>query len=416
MALPRVKSGLPFASLVRFFASIATVPGRSADHPDVRRFEQAFAARYGTDYDAVACCKARMALYHALRAMTLRPDGEVVMTGIHVADFVNIIRLAGFRPIIADIGPGGFQIDMNDLRAKLTDRTTAILVTHLSGYASNMPEIMALAHEKGIAVIEDCSQTMDARLAGQRLGTFGDVAIFSLSLFKSVCTLNGGLVVSRDKAVIDGVRSQVAALAPAAVGDLAMEAIRNVVFKILLAGPVFSCLVFPLLRLLSSTRDHLAGYQKTNKTTIRRASIPAAFLTRYCGAQAEMGLAQLATLEAREKRRRELGTLARKKIDAFAPRILPVAQPGSENGYWLFPILLDDPERVKAALAPHGVDSSRMLLSAVAREPAFAGDDFDAPEAGRVRDSVLFLPMYPDLTEDDIVRIAGTLEAVLTEP
>lgn len=411
MALPRARNGLLLSTLFKFLVSVALPSGRSVDHPHVRRFEQTFAERYGPDFDGVACCKARMAFFHLLRTMNLQPGGDVIMTGIHVADFVNMIRLAGFRPVIADIGPDGFHVDINDLRAKLTCRSTAILVTHLSGYASNIQSVMALARERGIAVIEDCSQAMDARLSGQRLGTFGDAAIFSLSLFKSVCTLSGGMIISRDKALIAAVRGQLDRKPTAPLSSLFLEAVKNAVLRILLSDPVFSILVFPLLNQFGQGRDHFSNYQKTNKTTFRREKLPNSFKGRLYNAQAQMGLQQLQTLEAREKRRRDLAIAARAQIEKFAPQVLPAEQPDSENGYWLFPVFLDDPKRVKTALAAHGVDSSQMLLSAIARESAFAEYGFHAPQSDHIRNSVLFIPMYHSLTLEDVDRIVGALKA-----
>jgi hypothetical protein len=190
---------------------------------------------------------------------------------------------------------------------------------------------------------------------------------------------------------------------------LAAEAVKNIILKTLLSRPVFSIFVFPFLNLAGTVGDHLSRYQKTNKTVTLRRRLPNNFLTQFTGAQAILGLSQLASLDERESRRQGFGERLRRKIGMTKPRILPNASREVGNGFWLFPVLSGTDRGLKSVLATDGVDSSPMLLSVLSREPAFEHLGFSCPNAERVHSETLFLPMYFSLCEEDVERTAAAV-------
>ncbi|MBT3361530.1 MAG: DegT/DnrJ/EryC1/StrS aminotransferase family protein [Rhodospirillales bacterium] len=406
MAIPRAQIGLGYGELFRFIGQTISPTTESVAEDKITAFEKAFAQRYGDDYRGIVCCKARMAFYHLLKAMDLRPHSEIMISAIHVADFVNIIRLAGHTPVAIDLQVNGYDIDPNDLKAKLSERTGLILVTHLSGYPSDMPTICQIADAHGVPVVEDCSQALSATLGDKRIGTFGKAAIFSLSLLKSVCTLNGGMIVTRNEALHEKLATQIKPLPAPARLPLIQEAIKNLVLKTLLSRLVFSIGVFPLLKLAQGGYDRLSSYQKTNKTVILRDRLPDDFMTRFLAPQAILGLSQLDTLEERETQRIIAGRAVRASIKRAHETILPktIAEDGS--GYWLFPLLIDRTTALQRELANQGIDSSKLLLSVLSLEEAFSELGFSCPNAENLRRDTLFIPMYADLDGKDVERIA----------
>lgn len=406
MAIPRANIGLHYGDLFRFIGQTISPPGKTVTEERIDAFERAFAKRYGEDYRGIVCCKARMAFYHLLKAIDLKPNSEIMISAIHVADFVNIIRLAGYKPVAIDLQTHGYDIDPDDLKSKLSERTGLILVTHLSGYPSDMPSICQIADAHGVPVVEDCSQALSATLADKRIGTYGRAAIFSLSLLKSVCTLNGGMIITRDEALHEKLATQIKPLPAPARLPLVQEAIKNLILKLLLSKTVFSIGVFPLLKLAHGGIDRLSSYQKTNKTVVLRDCLPDDFLTRYSAAQATLGLSQLGTLEAREAQRIKSGRLVRKSIRQAEKSVLPdtIAEEGS--GYWLFPLLVEHTGTLQHELAARGVDSSKLLLSVLSCEEAFADLGFSCPNAEKLRRDTLFIPMYTGLNGADVEQIS----------
>ena len=408
MPIPRAAITIPFCDLFGFVFRVLVPGGRERERRHVRTFERAFAARY-SDGEAVVCCKARMAFYHLLQTMDLKEGAEVVISAIHVADFVNMILLAGFKPVIVDIEPHGYAIDGEDLRRKISHRTGLILVTHLSGYVTDMAEVCTIAGEHGVPVIEDCSQAFNTILDGKPMGTFGAAAIFSLSLLKSVSTINGGVILTSDRGLAARLRARIDSLPRPNRFLLTAEAVKNIILKTLLSRPLFSVFVFPVLNLTGPIGDFLSKYQKTNKTVRLRRRLPQNFLTGFTGAQAVLGLSQLASLDERESHRQRFGKRLRHLIAASTPRILPDAIREDGIGFWLFPVLTGTNRGLKSFLATDGVDSSPMLLSVLSREPAFEHLGFSCPNAERTHDETLFLPMYWTLREEDIEQTASAV-------
>lgn len=400
MAIPRLSIPLSYNDILAVLGERTAVP--------VPSFEDAFARRYGVAR-AVAFCRCRMAFYHLLRALDLPAGSEVLMGALHVADFVNIIRLAGFTPVIVDLEPDGFRLDQADLEHKMSPRAAVLLATHLSGYMDDMPRLAALCQARNVVLVEDCSQAFAAGLDGRRAGQFGHAAIFSMSLLKSVCTLNGGMVISQDAGLMARLRAAADAMAPAGRGALAAEAMKNFIVKTATAPLPFSLVTMPLLRATTKGGDWFSRYQKTNKTVELRDALPPAFLERFSPAQAGLGLRTLARLDAGEDKRRGNGRLLYSLIAGDHRVRLPPATTGADNGFWLFPLIVEEPERLKRFLARRGIDASRMLLSAVSREDSFRHLDFTAPQAERTRDHTLFIPCYPSLDEADIRAIAAAV-------
>jgi dTDP-4-amino-4,6-dideoxygalactose transaminase len=406
VGIPRTQIQLTTAEIIGVIRDLRSGRG---DEGAIERFETAFTARYSYPR-GVAFTKARMAFFHVLTQAGLPPGAGVAISALHVADFVNIIRLAGFRPVVVDLEPGAYWMDAADL-ARKADGIAAVLVTHLSGYATPMAPIMAVARAHNALVIEDCSQAMSASLDGQPLGTHGDVAIFSLSLLKSICTLNGGIAMTRDQALLDRLRAAAAALPAPDAAPLIKEAVRNLILKTATARPVFSTVVMPGLRALQALGDVFARYQKTNKTVILRSALPPEFLTGYHPALARLGLSQLASFAGREQRRT---AMARQLYDAVADNPafqVPRRAGGDGDAFWLFPLIAKDPDHLKAHLGRAGIDSSRMLLGVMSAEDAFQGLGFQAATAEAVHAATLFVPMYATLRDNELTRLVAALKA-----
>jgi dTDP-4-amino-4,6-dideoxygalactose transaminase len=408
MAIPRISLPLSYADLVGILLRLPI--GRHRDGATVvHLFEQAFAEHYRRG-GAVTFCKARMAFYHLLQALDLPAGAEVIMSPLHVADFVNIIRLAGFRPVLVDLEADSFCIDLADLRRKAGPTTGAILITHLSGHAHDMEAVAAIASEVDAVLLEDCSQAFGASFRGRVLGSFGQATIYSLSLLKSVCTLNGGVVLSDDATLLSRLRTLQAEQTPPLLLPLAVEAIKNLVIKIALSRTLFSVLVLPLLRLTAASGDRFSHYQKTNKTVELRQSLPPAFLTAFSWQQAWLGLRQLQSLDRREATRIAAARLLREHIADSKVVRRPVLKEGSDNSWWLFPLLVRKPGKMKAALARRGVDSAPMLLSFIPGEDAFAELGLDAcPNAQRLHAETLFVPVYHDIDDEDVRTVWETI-------
>jgi len=163
---------------------------------EVEQFEKEFADYLGLPY-AVAVSSGTGALQTALSALGVGPGQEVIVPAyMWVAVVASVVNL-GAIPILADIDDT-FGINPEDLRSRITPRTRGIIAVHMSGAPINIKAIAQIASERGLFLLEDCAQANGASIADQKVGTFGDMAIFSFQMNKNMTSGEGGCLVTHD--------------------------------------------------------------------------------------------------------------------------------------------------------------------------------------------------------------------------
>jgi dTDP-4-amino-4,6-dideoxygalactose transaminase len=412
--IPRIQLTLPLGDLLAFLINLCVPKSQPEQTRIISDFESQFSRRYNLP-PGVCFSKARVAFYFLLKNMGLKQGGEVLISAIHVADFVNMIRLAGFKPVVVDLLPGTYTMDEDDLEKKITERSALILITHLSGYVPDMDRIIKISERYNVPFIEDCSQAVSSQYNGQALGVFGRAAIFSLSFLKSICTISGGYVLSSDLDLLNRLKHERTKLRKHPKGPLVSEAIKNIIIKLAVQPLLFHWIVFPLLRLTLPLGDYFSKYQKTNKTVILRESMPKDFLVNFTWQQAVMGLSQLSTLEQREKARIAHAAYLYDHLKKLPHISLPPLVKGSSNSFWLFPILVQDTNKAKRFFVRYGIDSSKFLLSLLSEEEVFREYNFKCESAKHIKDHTLFIPMYCHIMRDQldhIIKIIGSYHAM----
>lgn len=138
------------------------------------------------------------AVYAAIAALELEPGSEVVVSPITDPGSVMPVAMVGCTPVATDTAPGSFNPSVDQVEAAMTDRTRALLLTHISGMPIDLDPILELARARGIAVIEDCAQAHGAKYKGQPCGSLGDIAAFSTMYGKHHASGGqGGMVYTR---------------------------------------------------------------------------------------------------------------------------------------------------------------------------------------------------------------------------
>ncbi|MBX7074249.1 MAG: DegT/DnrJ/EryC1/StrS family aminotransferase [Pirellulales bacterium] len=178
--------------------AIASGTLTSTKGPYTRQFEERFAALVGARH-AVACASGTAAIHTAVAAIDPNPGDEIITTPITDMGALTPILYQGAVPVFADVDPRSCNVTAETIRARLSDRTRAIVVTHLFGNPCDMRPIMALAKERGLPVIEDCAQAFLSQCDGRYVGVLGSIGCFSLQQGKHITTGEGGLVVTDDE-------------------------------------------------------------------------------------------------------------------------------------------------------------------------------------------------------------------------
>jgi len=358
----------------------------------VSSFEREFAGFLGVKH-AVASTSGTAALHIATGAAGVGPGMEVITSPL--TDIGTIIAILGQNaiPVFADIDPVTYNLDPEDVRNKVTDKTRAVIVVHIFGLPADMDPLVELAEEKDLVLIEDCAQAYLAEYKGRLVGTIGDIGCFSLQQSKHMFTGDGGITVTDDD-------------------ELARKA-----------------------RLFMDK-----GWDRS--LGLPRAYVMLGFNYRMTELQGAVARAQLKKVRwVVERRRRVAESLTRKisGIDGLTP---PKVPKGCKHSYWLYPLkielsmfdaTLDD---IVKALRAEGIPAGAGYIGKpIYMAPLFTekrgyggtkcpwicplyGREIDyreglCPQAEETIRQLITLPCNEYFTEEDVEDIAEALEKVL---
>ncbi len=329
----------------------AIASGWVAEGPRVARFEAAIAARLGAA-GAVATPSGTLALVLALRALEVGAGDEVILPTYVCRAVWDAVTYLGATPVLADVEPGGFQLDPNSARARMSRRTRAIIVPHLFGLVADLDRTLAL----GPPVVEDCAQALGARFRGRPVGAHGALAVCSFYATKLLCTGEGGMVLANTRPLADGLRD------------------------------------------LRSRYDAAA----------------ARYLLPMTDLQAAMGLAQLDRFPSFLARRAEIARRYR-ALAREVGWGLPAECEGAEPvAYRLVVDPRLDLDETAGAFGARGIKVNRpvdQLLHRVFGRPAG-----EFPEAEVAFRTTLSLPIYPSLTDDEVEAVCRACREVAGLP
>ncbi|MFA6450434.1 MAG: DegT/DnrJ/EryC1/StrS family aminotransferase [bacterium] len=164
--------------------------------PKVARFENDIKAYVGAAH-AVAVNSCTAALHLSILAAGIMPGDEVITTAMTFCATVNAVIHAGGTPVLADVEPDTMNINPLDVKARITQKTKAILPVHFAGRSCNMDSLCSIAKKSELKIIEDCAHAIETEYHGRKAGSFGDFGCFSFYVTKNVITGEGGMVVTR---------------------------------------------------------------------------------------------------------------------------------------------------------------------------------------------------------------------------
>ena len=343
------------AAIARVLDSTAFILGR-----EVADFEAAFAAHVGAT-GAVGVASGTAAIELALRACGVTAGDEVITAAHTFIATAEAISHTGARPVFVDIDPVTFNLDPAAVRAALTPRTRAIVPVHLYGQPADMTELMALAREHGLFVVEDAAQAHGAEVDGRRCGSIGDLAAFSFYPGKNLGAYgDAGAVTGTNEALLARVRK---------------------------------------------LRDH----GRTSKYEHDEVG----FGERMDALQAAILGVKLRHLESWTERRRAHARRYDELLQEL-PVELPREAADRRHVYHLYVVRAERRDELLAHLKASGIDAGIHYPVPLHLQPAYADLGYVAgslPETERAAREILSLPMYPELVDAQLVAVADAIRA-----
>ncbi len=350
--------------------------------PKVARFERDFAAYKGVATEQVAAVNSCTAALHlSFLAAGLGPGDEVITSALTFCATVNAILYTGATPVLADVDPATQNIDPEHVARLITPRTRAIVPVHFAGRPCDMDALGALARQHGLQVIEDCAHALEAQWQGASMGTRSDFACFSFYATKNVTTGEGGMVIARDPA-------QAARIRRLALHGLSADAWQ---------------------RFGSSGWKHYQVAECGHKYNMMDL-------------QAAIGIHQLARVEQSAQRRAALWRGYQQAL-AGLPVILPTdAQEGTRHAHHLYTVQVlqggQGPTRdeVLAAMTAQGIGVG-VHYTSMGEHPYYqqrlGWRPDDCPNAHRIGQQTMSLPLMPQLTAAEQQRVVAALRSAL---
>jgi hypothetical protein len=344
--------------------------------PQVKKFEAALSA-YFSERPVRVLTSATAALEVALQLCGIGPGDEVITPAQTFFAAPNMIAKVGATPVFVDVELISRNLDFNAVERVITPRTKAIMPTHFGGLPVDMDRLYEIAGKYGLRVIEDAALAIGSSWRGRRIGSFGDLTVFSFHPNKNMTTIEGGALVINDEA----------------------EALE--VEKLRFHG---------ITRLPDGTRDVAFPGGKFNLPDVN----------------ARIGLAQLARLEEFNTRRRELVANYFRLLQTDPLCLLPhPGYPGDESGHsWnLFAPLLPldqlkiDRSQFRAALEHRGIGTG-ISYEAAHLTTLFRGYGHrkgELPNTERIARETVTLPLFPTMTRADVERVCAAVNEVFTE-
>lgn len=330
--------------------------------PNVEALEAEVAAYLGAGH-AVAVNSGTDALYLGLRAFDVGPGDEIITTPFTFAATAEMIHLCGATPVFVDIDPATYLLDTAQVEAAITSRTRGIIPVHLYGCPVDMSELKAIADRHGLFILEDAAQAFGASWQGKMVGVWGDVAAFSFYPTKNLGAFgDGGMVVTGDAAVAQRLRR---------------------------------------------LREHGA--------TIKYRHEEIGINSRLDELQAVVLRLKLPKVKGWNEARRRLARMYNEKLAGVPGLTLPVEPDGGWHVFNQYTVRLKGGRRdaVQAGMADDGVASAVHYPVPLHLQPAFRGGGGLPPgglkEAERAAEEVLSLPLWPEMTENQVDRVCAAL-------
>jgi perosamine synthetase len=406
MLKPIVISLSPNVETDDIFLALRTLlsPHRWFDKNEVEKLEQDFARLFGNDYQAIAVNSGRSAQYLILKALGIEENiNEVLIQAFTCIAVPNAVLWAGAKPLFADMN-GSYNLDPEAVRKAVTPQTKAIVAQHTFGIPADLHALREIANEHNLPLIEDCTHSLGATFQGRPVGAWGDVAFFSFGRDKVLSSVFGGMILCENQQLAEEIRHRRDRLPLPPRGWVAQQLFHPVALSII--TPLYNVIIGKALLVLFQKLHLLSKAVYEAEKVTRRPSV---FPTQMPGGLAVLARHQLGKLTRFNEHRRQIA-----KLYYAAFKGLPIGLPANIDGsIWLrFPITHPDRDSLLAFARRRGILLGDWYNSPVVptRDPSIAGyKDRSCPVAEEMAASVINLPTYPVLTENQARKVIDTV-------
>lgn len=332
--------------------------------PFVSEFEEKFAQYIGAKR-AVSTQSGTAALHMALYQLGIGEGDEVIVPSLTFIATINPVLFVGAKPVIVDVDPITWNIDLQEIRKAITKKTKAIIPVHLYGSVCNIDEIIEIARENNLFIIEDATESLGAIYKNRQTGTFGDFGCFSFNGNKLITTGGGGMIVSNNQKQAEHIKF-----------------------------------------LVNQARDASKGYYHPE----------VGFNYRMTNIEASLGLAQLERIDKFLEKKRKFRKIYQGVFNDLPYIKFQEESDNASGSWWLTCIKIDknnvDIDNLKLKLKEKGISTRRIFIP-VSEMPYLKKFSKPCPNAYEIYNKGICLPSSTLNEEEDIRKAALQIKEIL---
>lgn len=334
--------------------------------PFVAEFEDIF-TKYLASEGSVTTQSGTAALHVALYELGLKDGDEVILPALTFAATANPVMYTGARPVFVDVDARTWNLEPEQIRKNITGKTKAIIPVHLYGNPCNMQEIMHIAEEYNLHVIEDATESLGAKYMGRYTGTFGTFGCFSFNGNKVITTGGGGMVVGNDKKKLEHIKF-----------------------------------------LTTQARDEAQGYYHPE----------IGFNYRMTNLEAALGLAQMERLETFLAKKKKFSSIYKEYLSDIEFVRFQEEYEGAESCWWITSIMFDkeiDVPALQTKLSERGIPNRKLFMPITEFPPYKAYKKAELNNSYHIYKRGLCLPSSTRNSEEDIYDVCKVIKDLLLQ-
>ena len=398
--IPSFKPALRYSRLNKTLFKIF----HTSDSGNVKAFEDNFAAYLGVKH-AICVPSGRWGLYYILKNMGLEGGDEIILPSFTYFAVPSAVTALGLKPVFADIESDSLNISDKSIAVNITDKTRAIIPTHLCGFPCDMDKIRDVIDSKDICIIEDCAQSLGSEYKGHKTGSLGYASYFTFGITKNFTTLSGGMVATNNTDLFERIKGDLDKLLPAGKGVTLSLLLKAYIMKIATSKALFPITYTSMLSASLFGMDVIDLIFREKESSLGNAPRERSFNN----IQAELGIEELLSLDTKNTACQATGLRLYEALKGRDRIGVPRLIENSKNIFSGCPVFFRDKSKAKRYLLTKGIDSSCGYMQNCASLTLFKEFERNCPNSQKAAKKVLYVPNYPNLNRLDLDYMIHTI-------
>lgn len=399
-------------SIIALFCSIALLLRLPVDREGRTIFKKLIQEKFGTS-EVYFYGSARSALYALLKSLELESGSEVIITGFTCEVVPNAVIQAGLKPVYADIDPQTFCITPESVHRIKSNRTRVLIIQHTFGIPADIDPLLAFAREYDLYVVEDCAVSLGSYYKGKLTGTFGDAAIFSFELSKTITSCRGGMLLLNTSNLNAKEKHDIFYQT---VPEQHLDYSSQILLQLGLSGIFYRPIIFNLGKYVIALMFKWGYFKKSTSDQEMKAGVSDNYILKLSDQQATILCRQFNRLDHIRNQSSRTSRYYYEKLKEV-PGLIPYRCPDDGPFNLIrYPILTKNRERMSEEFQACGIDLglwfTAPLSSPDVDHSLFFYTKGECPVAERIAGQICNLPTNVRLKKKDLLKITDIARKV----